>query len=336
VADNLIGYQGPTDSLIAFDSTGQVTGVAVGVSFDNEPYVGYVREDEYFRSLFNQWTVAELSTVDPQEEQIEGVAGATMTSQSVADCLVMTAQAYVDEQRRLEIERNRPAPPTLAARLITARNLSTIGITVLGIVLGLTHLRGRRWLRLVFQVLVIVWLGLMNGDMVSQALLLGWAQSGIPWQNAFGLTFLTVAAVLIPIGTGHNVYCSHVCPHGAAQQLLRNRLPWRLRLPKLLQRVLKLIPAALMVLVVAIGMLRLPISAVDLEAFDAWVWGIAGVATISIAVIGLVASLFVPMAYCRFGCPTGALLDYLRPGSAGWKDVLSVVLVVVSALLLVR
>jgi polyferredoxin len=109
-----------------------------------------------------------------------------------------------------------------------------------------------------------------------------------------------------------------------------------LRLPKLLQRVLKLIPAALMVLVVAIGMLRLPISAVDLEAFDAWVWGIAGVATISIAVIGLVASLFVPMAYCRFGCPTGALLDYLRPGSAGWKDVLSVVLVVVSALLLVR
>ncbi|MCA9071915.1 MAG: hypothetical protein KDA84_23465, partial [Planctomycetaceae bacterium] len=42
------------------------------------------------------------------------------------------------------------------------------------------------------------------------------------------------------------------------------------------------------------------------------IFRIAGTATIGIFVVGLVASLFVPMAYCRFGCPTGALLGYLR------------------------
>ena len=28
--------------------------------------------------------------------------------------------------------------------------------------------------------------------------------------------------------------------------------------------------------------------------------------------IGLIASCFVPQAYCRFGCPTGALLNFVR------------------------
>ena len=53
-------------------------------------------------------------------------------------------------------------------------------------------------------------------------------------------------------------------------------------------------------------------SLVDLEPFDAWLFRVAGIATIAVAVIGLVASLFVPMAYCRFGCPTGALLQFVR------------------------
>ena len=28
--------------------------------------------------------------------------------------------------------------------------------------------------------------------------------------------------------------------------------------------------------------------------------------------VGLVASFFVPQAYCRFGCPTGAVLNFVR------------------------
>ena len=35
-------------------------------------------------------------------------------------------------------------------------------------------------------------------------------------------------------------------------------------------------------------------------------------ATITIAIVGLIASLLVPMAYCRYGCPTGAMLEFLR------------------------
>ena len=43
---------------------------------------------------------------------------------------------------------------------------------------------------------------------------------------------------------------------------------------------------------------------------------VAGWVTIAIAVVGLIASLFVTGAYCRYGCPTGAMLKFLRFSAA--------------------
>ena len=339
-ADNNVGYQGPTDVLIAVDKQFVVTGIAVGVSYDNEPYVDYVREDEYFRKLFNGRDQSSLSTMDGNT--IEGVSGATMTSQSVVRSLQLTAQTFADEQKAREAEEQNQRSASaeesvgvLSGRdVISLRDVSTIVITLCGGVLGLTHLRGRRWLRISYQVVVICWLGLMNGDMVSQALLLGWAQSGIPWQNALGLSLLTVAALLVPMSTGRNVYCAQICPHGAVQQLVRRRLPWQAKLSPRVLAGLRYLPLLLIVWVVAIGLLHLPFSPVDIEPFDAWLWSIAGVATIVVAVAGLVASLFVPMAYCRFGCPTGAMLDYIGGGGKSWnrRDTFVLMLVVASFL----
>ena len=319
VADNNVGYQGPTDLLMAVDVNNLVTGIAVVESYDNEPYVGWVREDQYFRSRFSGRSIQALAALE--SEDVEGVSGATMTSQAVARSLQMTAQAFVDEQQSLKMERRIAVTPHQKSsgfdlsRVLTLRNLSTIGITLFGCILGLTHLRGIRSLRILFQCLLIGWLGLINGDMVSQALLLGLAQSGISWQNAFGLTFLTAAALVLPLTTGRNVYCTHLCPHGAVQQLIRRRIPWQLRLSVSVTRWLKWIPLLIIAWVIAIGMRHLSFSAVDVEPFDAWLWRIGGTGTIAIAIFGLIASFFIPMAYCRFGCPTGALLNYVSHSS---------------------
>jgi polyferredoxin len=76
-----------------------------------------------------------------------------------------------------------------------------------------------------------------------------------------------------------------------------------------------MLPAGLLLWCLLVAMLNLPFSLVDIEPFDAWVFRVAAWSTIAIAVVGLSASLFVPMAYCRFGCPTGALLQHLRYNS---------------------
>ncbi|HSH15791.1 MAG TPA: FAD:protein FMN transferase, partial [Verrucomicrobiae bacterium] len=80
-------------------------------------------------------------------------------------------------------------------------------------------------------------------------------------------------------------------------------------------------------------------SLINLEGFDAWAWRTAGTVTVVIAVAGLAASVFVPHAYCRFGCPTGALLGFVRSaGSAdhwGRRDTVALMLTVIGVLTVV-
>ena len=185
-----------------------------------------------------------------------------------------------------------------------------------GLLLAFTNLRGAGGLRIPFQLAAVVYLGFLHGDMVSQALLAGWAQSGVPWRLAPGLLLLVAVAFLVPLLTRKQVYCHHLCPHGAAQQLLRHVAPRPVHPPRWLARGLATVPAWLLLWVVLVALLGLPFNLAAIEPFDAYLVRIAGWATLTIAVVGLAVSLLVPMAYCRFGCPTGAVLNYLRRNGA--------------------
>lgn len=304
-ADQVIGYQGPTEARIGLGRDGRIIGVLIGPSFDNEPYTDYARSDEYFRSLFNGRTLDELARLDLKEAGVEGVSGATMTSMAVARGLLVAAQ----EQEAAAL---RKQTADESARQLQSRTISTSVILAAGLLMSFTALRGRAWFRLPFQAVLIVWLGLINGDLLSLAMFAGWAESGIPWRNAMSLVLLTIAAVTVPVLTRQNVYCSHLCPHGAVQQWLARWLPCSLKLPSKAVRGLLLIRPVLLSWVLLVLLWHWPFSLVDVEPFDAWAWRAAAWPTCLVAVLGLLASCFVPMAYCRFGCPTGAVLNYLR------------------------
>ncbi|MFT5326130.1 MAG: NosR/NirI family nitrous oxide reductase transcriptional regulator [Planctomycetaceae bacterium] len=303
-ADNLVGYQGPTDTLVALDPQEQVIGIRIRKSFDNEPYVRYVREEDYFLSLFNKYTLTQLAELDIFEARVEGVSGATMTSMAVADAVVLAAKKA---QTKVEPASANQPPP-----LLSRRDVTSIGVVLFGLLIGLTRLRRYRPLRLLLLIVVISVLGLLNGDMLSQAVVVGWAQSGVPWKLASGLVIVSAVAFVVPMISKQQTYCHQLCPHGAVQQLVKRRLPWQWRVPDWLRRSLSVLPYVLLGWCLLVGMLHLNFSLVDIEPFDAWVFQAAGTTTIVIAIVGLVASLFVPMAYCRYGCPTGVLLDFVR------------------------
>jgi Na+-translocating ferredoxin:NAD+ oxidoreductase RnfG subunit len=303
-ADNLIGYQGPTNTFVVLDTQEKVLGIRLHGSYDNRPYVIYVEDDDYFLTLFNNYSLSELAELDLFKEGVEGVSGATMTSMTVADALVLAARHVATEVE---------PPPTDTTRYsLSGRQLATAGIVLAGLIIGFTQLRRFKVLRLILLMGVIGVVGILNGDMLSMAVVFGWAQNGIPWSIATGLVFISAIAFIVPAMSKQQVYCHQLCPHGAVQQLIKKRLPWQWVAPDWLRRGLPLLPFALLVWCVIVGMLQLPFSLVGLEPFDAWVFQAAGAATITIAVLGLLASLFVPMAYCRYGCPTGAVLNYLR------------------------
>jgi len=192
---------------------------------------------------------------------------------------------------------------------------------------------GRKWVRIAFQLLVISYVGFFAGLPLAQSLFAGWAQSGVPWRSAPGLVLLMAAALAVPWSTRKPLYCQQLCPHGAAQELLGRLAPrrWRVALPKDFAAGLRWLPALLLALVLIVTILVLPIDLAHVEPFDAYSLRAAGVATITIAIVGLIASLFVPMAYCHYGCPTGALLEFVRargPGDRfGRRDLAALLLV---------
>lgn len=306
-SDNLIGFQGPTDTLLALDPQDRVLGIAVRKSYETEMYVGWVTDEPHFMQSFNGQRLDELAALDLREAGVEGVSGATMTSLAMARGLVAAAG-----QLR-SVAPLAPRPPLLVA----ARDVGTALLIAGGLLLAFTKLRGRRPVRIGFQLLTLGYLGLLHGDMVSQALLVGWAQSGSAWQFAPGLCLLVAVAFLVPLLTRKQVYCHQLCPHGAAQQLLhslalRRSRAGRLHPPRWLVRILQTLPAWLLLGVLLVALLHWPFNLAALEPFDAYLFRIAGWATLTVAALGLLAACFVPLAYCRYGCPTGALLNYLR------------------------
>ncbi|MEQ1828938.1 MAG: FMN-binding protein [Pirellula sp.] len=304
-ADAIVGYQGPTETRIALAPGGVIVGIAIAGSFDNEPYVGYVRADSGFAELLRKYTLKQWSQLDLKEEGIEGVSGATMTSMAIAQGLIETARRF-DSDQKSSIDRRSGKSDALW------RSLGTVVIVVAGLLIGLTSLRGNSKVRVAYQIVLVLFLGFMNADLISMAMLVGWAQSGVPVQNALGLVSLSAAAIALPIAARTNVYCSHLCAHGAVQQLMPRRWKATSPPPAWLLRCLTWIRPALLVWVVLVGTLGLTYSLVDVEPFDAYAWRAAAWPTIAIAVVGIVASWRIPMAYCRFGCPTGAVLNYLR------------------------
>ena len=298
-ADAVVGYQGPSDTLVGFGTDGRFSGLALQKTYDNEEYAVYLREDDYYPAQFKGLTLAELAGLDWRAEGIDGVSGSTLISDSVTEGMVLAAQA----------ERAASKEPALDWR---SRDIGTALVVLFGLVIGMSSLRSNERLRTVFLCVLVGYLGLVNGDMLSQALLVGWAQHGVPLETASGLVLLTAAALIIPITTKRNTYCSHLCPHGALQRLVKRRLPWQTEVPKRLARALRPLPLTLLAVCVVIPMTGSAFSLVDLEPFDAWIYSVAGWPTLAVALVGLTASLFVPMAYCKYGCPTGALLEFLR------------------------
>jgi NosR/NirI family transcriptional regulator, nitrous oxide reductase regulator len=308
--DNISGYRGPSECLVSLTLDGRtITGFRIRASYDTESYVEQVRRAQAFTNLFIGRAVEDLAGINWSTHRIEGVSGATQTARAAAEGVTRRFRA----EQRLS-----------ASKAIWRPKLRDVGlVAVVGgaMVMSFTSLRRHRWLRLSWQVLLVAYVGLVNRDFVSLALLGGWASSGVAFKALPGLALLTAAAIIVPLTTRRQIYCHNICPHGAAQEILGRFRRWRWTPPPILARTLETVPGVLLVCVLAALLLGLPVNLASVEPFDAWLLrGTIGL-TACIAIAGLAASLFVPQAYCRFGCPTGALLNFMRSGgnAARWS-----------------
>ncbi len=349
-ADDLVGYQGPTATLVGFGvgSEGEEStcmGLAVDQTYDNQPYASYLDDAYGFQKKYKGKTLAQLAEMDPETLGIEGVSGATMTTMCIAEGIPLATTAAL---RKIE--------PKLAGTqklLVGATrdgwsygaDLVTIALAVMGVAFSFTKLSGIKWLRIGYQVAVVVLLGFYSGHMLSQASIAGWAANTIPWAVAPGLVLLSLAALAVPMFSKHQPYCQHICPFGAMQQWARTPavkriVPWKVTISKGVANVLRCVPAILLAIVVVTAVSGSRLNLAALEPFDGFGFRVAGWATIAVFVVGLLFSFVSPMAYCRFGCPTGALLNYSRfranSHRLGLRDLVAAGLLVLAIVFLQR
>ena len=310
LSDDLSGYQGPTEMLLKVSPSGIVEAIRIRTSFDNEPYVDYVRTEAGFWAIFEGKTVAELSAFDPQAAGVEGVSGATMTSLIVADTVVAATR---------ELQKTRTSAKTKTTSWVgpirwTVADILTISTLVFAATLKFAGVYRRRLFRQIWLIWVVIIIGFWAGNLVSMALIAGWSAEGVAWRLAPGLAAITCVAMLGPPLTKGNPYCNHLCPHGAIQQLVRPK-PRSLRYKKLtpaLSRMMRRLPG-LTLCAAYIALVLLPtIDLASWEPFHAYLFRIASWSSLAFAFATLAISAVLPMGYCRFGCPTGRLLDYLK------------------------
>jgi hypothetical protein len=310
LSDDVIGYQGPTELLIKLSPDDRVESMRIRKSFDNEPYVDYVRTEAGFWKIFVGKSLRELAEFVPQDAGVEGVSGATMTSLAVADTVVAAAKTA----RRKLAAQNRPQPNVWQSIRWTRADLATIFMLMLAGIfsrIGWFNLHTPRWLWLLAVIVVI---GLWSGNLISMALVAGWSAEGVAWRLAPGLSAIAAVTLLVPPISKGNPYCNHLCPHGAVQQLIKPGARQRrhLRLSRTANRWLTRIPGATLV-VAYLALITTP--SIDLsswEPFHAYLFRIAGWGSFALAAASLALAAVIPMGYCRLGCPSGRLLDYLR------------------------
>lgn len=297
--DNGHGYKGPTESLVAVDPQAQtVLGLRIRRSYDTPEYVERVRTDEDFPKTLAGRSIDDWAHIDFSQAKIEGVSGATQTSFAIADGI----------RKRFLADEQTPQ----AASYVNRWNVGLVLLIFGALALTFTPLRTHRRIRTVWQVILVVTFLFWLGDLLSLSLLAGWARHGLPWQTAPATLLLVAVALLIPWTTQKQIYCQQLCPHGAAQTWLGKFKRLHIAIPASVHRWLLRLPLGLLLLAIILGLFVPSFELAWLEPFDGWVLKGGAIVSLILAIVGLIASLFIPQAYCRYGCPTGELLRFVK------------------------
>ena len=299
--EKITGYAGWTDTLLVLDTDDRVIGISLRRTEDTREHVFQkVAIDEPFMTRLNGLTWDEVAAREARAGY-DDVAGASLSSMAIANGI----------RHRFRLANDAAAAPRLPVRF-GWHDAGVVAVLVIACAFTFTRLRRRTWTRRAFQLVLIGYLGFANGQILSQSLMVGWAANGAPWRIAGGLVLLLAAALIVPWATRRQLYCSQICPHGAAQELIGRLSRWRLHVPVSLDRGLRWLPPTLIAMVIFVAMVGLTIDPADVEPFVAYQIWLASWISIAIAVGGLAVSAFVPMAYCKYGCPTGQVLSFVR------------------------
>ncbi len=290
IAKDVIGFGGrtPVDVYVKDDKIEKV------VFLKNAETPSFF--DQVVRSgLADKWnglTLAEAAT-----KKIDGVTGATYTSEALIENVQLTAQ-YV---ANVASEAKNPFAG------ITLKDIAGILVLLMGVVLTLIHNKNKILMDIQLVLNVVV-LGFWCGSFLSLTTLTSWMANGINLSMSIVAFAMLLIVIVMPFMNRKGSYCHIHCPMGAAQELL-GRLPIpRIKIKPSLAKFLNNLRYYILITLLFIMWLGVGFDLMNYEIFSAFIFESASNVVLTMAGIFLILSLFIQRPYCRFICPTGALI----------------------------
>lgn len=302
LAKDVQGYGGPVPLKIHIDKDGRLTAIEAEPNAESPSFFDRAKE------LFSRW---QGKTIDEaMAEDVDAVSGATFSSKAIIRN-VQRGLAYAKQHGLAD--GGKGAQEESAERTVaTGWTLGSI-VALVAVLLGavVPLFTNNRRLHLVQLVVNVVVLGLWTGTFVSYTLFLRLFAGGVSLSAIGTLAaplLMLIVALLYPLAGRSGHYCAHVCPFGSAQELAGKLSRRKLRITPRVLRVLTALRNLLWGVLMALLLTGTCSAWIDYELFTAFIYSSASVWVIVLAVLFLVLSVWVPRPYCRFVCPTGALM----------------------------
>lgn len=302
LAKDVQGYGGPVPLKIHIDKDGRLTAIEAEPNAESPSFFDRAKE------LFSRW---QGKTIDEaMAEDVDAVSGATFSSKAIIRN-VQRGLAYAKQHGLAD--GGKGAQEESAERTVaTGWTLGSI-VALIAVLLGavVPLFTNNRRLHLVQLVVNVVVLGLWTGTFVSYTLFLRLFAGGVSLSAIGTLAaplLMLIVALLYPLAGRSGHYCAHVCPFGSAQELAGKLSRRKLRITPRVLRVLTALRNLLWGVLMALLLTGTCSAWIDYELFTAFIYSSASVWVIVLAMLFLVLSVWVPRPYCRFVCPTGALM----------------------------
>ena len=294
LAKDVQGYGGPVPLKIHIDKDGRLTAIEAEPNAESPSFFDRAKE------LFSRW---QGKTIDEaMAEDVDAVSGATFSSKAIIRN-VQRGLAYAKQRSQWGEDGSVGALETSAPPIVA------LIAVLLGAVVPL--FTNNRRLHLVQLAVNVVVLGLWTGTFVSYTLFLRLFAGGVSLSSIGTLAaplLMLIVALLYPLAGRSGHYCAHVCPFGSAQELAGKLSRRKLRITPRVLRVLTALRNLLWGVLMALLLTGTCTAWIDYELFTAFIYSSASVWVIVLAMLFLVLSVWVPRPYCRFVCPTGALM----------------------------
>ena len=311
LAKDVQGYGGPV-SLKIHIKDGRVAAVEAEPNAESPDFFNRAKE------LLNHWQ--NKSVDEALAEEVDAVSGATFSSRAII-ANMQRGLAYAKQHGQWGEDGSVGAADTSASHIVgsedgsvgaletSAPPIVALIVVLLGAVVPLFY--NNRRLHLVQLAVNVVVLGLWTGTFVSYTLFLRIFAGGVSLSaiGALAAPLLMLIVVLIyPLAGRSGHYCANICPFGSAQELAGKLSRRKLRITPRVLKLLSVLRNLLWGVLMALLLTGTCTAWIDYELFTAFLYSSASVWVIVLAALFLVLSVWVPRPYCRFVCPTGALV----------------------------